>query len=104
MKININQLTFKCIIGILDFERVKKQKVIVDISFKYKFKKDGDFIDYSIISKDIEKIFKKEKFFLLEDSIIFLEEYLKNRFKIKKLKIKVSKPDILTNCIVSLEN
>ena len=29
MKIEIEQLTFKCIIGILDFERVKKQKVIL---------------------------------------------------------------------------
>lgn len=26
MKIEIEQLTFKCIIGILDFERVKKTK------------------------------------------------------------------------------
>lgn len=32
MKIEIEQLTFKCIIGILDFERVKKQKVIINLS------------------------------------------------------------------------
>ena len=37
MKIEINNLTFKCIIGILDFERIKKQRVILNISFEYEF-------------------------------------------------------------------
>ena len=40
MKIEISDLTFKCIIGILDFERIKKQKVIINISFEYDFSKD----------------------------------------------------------------
>ena len=31
LKVNINELTFSCIIGILDFEREKEQKVILDI-------------------------------------------------------------------------
>lgn len=46
MKIDIENLEFKCIIGILDFERVKKQKVIINLSFDYDFGKDN-FIDYS---------------------------------------------------------
>lgn len=104
MKICIKNLTFNTIIGILPFEREKKQKVIVNLSFKYEFKDKDSFIDYSTIAKEIEKIFKKEKFELLEDSIQYLEKYLKNRYPIKKLKIKVSKPNILTNCIVSLKN
>ena len=37
MKIDIENLEFKCIIGILDFERVKKQKVIINLSFEYDF-------------------------------------------------------------------
>ena len=102
MKILIKNLTFNCIIGILDFERIKTQKVIINISFKYKYKKT--FIDYSIVVSEVENIMKNKKFELLEEAIIYIENYLTTKYKIKKLKIKISKPDILPNCIVSLKN
>jgi dihydroneopterin aldolase len=104
MKIFIEHLTFNCIIGILDFERKKEQKVIIDISFKYNYKNEKTFINYSQITKKVEKIMKKRKFELLEEAIIFIENYLNCKYKIKKLQIKISKPNILTNCIVSVKN
>ena len=103
MKIEISDLTFKCIIGILDFERIKKQKVILNISFEYGFSKDL-FIDYSEISNLIKSTMKKEKFLLLEDAILHLENLLNNSYQISNLYIKISKPNILKNCIVSLSN
>jgi len=103
MKIEINDLSFKCIIGILDFERVKKQKVIVNLSFEYEFKEDF-FIDYSEISAFVEKKMKKRKFLLIEDAIIFLEAKLYKLYKINNLIINISKPNILKNCIVSVSN
>lgn len=103
MKIEISDLTFKTIIGILDFERVKKQKVIINLSFEYKYSKDS-FINYAEISSLVKKTIKKEKFLLLEDAILHLESRLNNNYRISNLKIKISKPTILKNCIVSLEN
>lgn len=103
MKIEITDLTFKCIIGILDFERIKKQKVIINISFEYDYSKDL-FIDYSEISALIKKTMKKQKFLLLEDAILYFESLLQNSYKINKLNIKISKPNILKNCVVSLSN
>jgi len=103
MKIEISDLTFKCIIGILDFERIKKQKVIINISFEYNFSKDL-FIDYAEISTLVKSTMKKQKFLLLEDAILYLESLLQNNYKINALKIKISKPNILKNCIVSLSN
>ena len=103
MKIEISDLTFKCIIGILDFERIKKQKVIIDLSFEYDFSKDL-FIDYSEISNLIKSVMKKEKFLLLEDAILHLKNLLNNSYQISNLYIKISKPNILKNCIVSLSN
>lgn len=103
MKIEISDLTFKCIIGILDFERIKKQKVIVNISFEYEFSKDL-FIDYSEISNLVKSTMKQQKFLLLEDAILYIETLLQNNYKISYLKIKISKPNILKNCIVSLSN
>ena len=53
MKILIEKLTFECIIGILDFERITPQEVLIDISFKYKYKNSSSFIDYSKVASDI---------------------------------------------------
>ena len=103
MKIEISDLTFKCIIGILAFERIKKQKVIVNISFEYNFSKDI-FIDYSEISNLVKSTMKKEKFLLLEDAILHFENLLTNSYKISNLYIKISKPNILKDCVVSLSN
>ena len=103
MKIEITDLSFKCIIGILDFERIKKQKVLINLSFEYEYFKDT-FIDYAEVSNLIKITMKKEKFFLLEDAILYLESLLLNSYKIDTLKIKISKPNILKNCIVSLSN
>ena len=104
LTIYIDDLTFKCIIGILPIEREKKQKVIVNISFSYFYNKDGsNFIDYSEVSALIEKIMKKQKFKLIEDAILFIRKKLKRKYDIKKLKVKISKPNILSNCVVSVE-
>lgn len=103
MKIEISDLTFNCIIGILDFERIKKQKVIINISFEYEYSKDL-FIDYSEISTLVKKTMKEQKFLLLEDAILYIESLLQNSYKIYTLNIKISKPNILKNCIVSLSN
>ena len=105
MKVSIDNLTFKTIIGILPFERVKKQKVVLAISFKYKFTKgQKDFIDYSHVANMTKLVVKEEKFELIEDALIYLKRALRKEFKISKLKIKISKPNILKNCLVSVSN
>ncbi|PRM90072.1 dihydroneopterin aldolase [Aliarcobacter cryaerophilus] len=103
MKIEIEQLTFKCIIGILDFERVKKQKVIINLRFDYDFSKDN-FIDYSEVANLVKKTMKEHKFELLEDAIKTIKTLLENTYTIKNLKLKISKPNILKDCIVSISS
>jgi len=105
ISVSIDDLTFKTIIGILPFERVTKQKVVLNISFKYKFTKENkDFIDYSHVSNMAKLIMQKEKFLLIEDAIIYLERALSKEFGLSKVFIKISKPDILKNCRVSVSN
>lgn len=104
MKISIEKLTFNCIIGILDFERVNEQKVVIDISFEYDFLNEENFIDYSQVSSEVEKLMKEKKFELLENAVIEVDKHLNKNYPIKNLKIKISKPDIIKNCIVSIEH
>jgi len=103
MKINIKNLTFKCIIGILPFEREKKQKVVINVSFNYKFKKN-EFINYADIVNVLESSMKKKKFLLIEDALIYLKKEIKTNYKIKKLTISITKPNIIDNCEVSVTN
>ncbi|VAY88040.1 Dihydroneopterin aldolase [hydrothermal vent metagenome] len=104
LKVNIEELTFDCIIGILPIERKREQRVVLNISFEYSFKDDGySFIDYTEVVALVEAIMISNKFQLIEDAILYIRKKLKGRWKIDQLKVKISKPDILTNCIVSVE-
>ena len=101
MKIEIFELSFDTIIGILPFERKTPQRVIIDLSFEYDFK-NGEFIDYSKVSAKIEKMMQKNKYKLIEDALLDIKKELKKKYKIKKLKLSIKKPNILNNCIVGV--
>jgi dihydroneopterin aldolase len=103
MKVQIKNLKFQCIIGILKKERKTKQKVIVNIKFNYNYKKQN-FIDYSEVAQLVEQNLKKQRFGLIEDAILDTKDLLEYKFNIKKLKIKITKPDILKNCLVSVKS
>lgn len=104
LKVNINELTFECIIGILDEERTTPQRVIVDVSFEYYFKEDGsNFVDYAKVASCVEETMKEEKFKLIEDAILHLRKKLKENYNIVNLSLKIAKPDILPNAKVSVE-
>lgn len=101
MKIKIENLTFNCIIGILPFEREKEQRVIINCSFKYKYE-NQNFIDYSEIALLIKEIMIKNRFQLIEEALETLNKKLKSKYLLKKLKISIKKPDILSDCEVSV--
>lgn len=103
MTIHIEDLKFKCIIGILDFERKKEQDIIINIKIKYKEKKE--FINYADIVKITKKMMIKHKFFLIEDALKKINLKLTKEFKsIASLNIKITKPSILPDCKVSVSN
>ena len=105
MRIEIEDLTFSCIIGLLDFERVKEQRIIVNISIDYSYTKDN-FINYADVANLVKSTIKANRFKLLEDALISTKEAILNEFNdyIKTLNIKISKPDILEDCVVSLSD
>lgn len=104
LKVNINELTFECIIGILDEERISPQRVLIDISFEYYFDENGSyFIDYSQVANFVQVTMCEKKFELIEDAILYIRKELRNQYEIKNLWIKIAKPDILKNAIVSVE-
>jgi len=102
MTIHIEALTFECIIGLLDFERVTPQKVIVDLEISYEYSSE-EFINYANVVNDIKSELIDNKYKLLEDALLSVKSKLiKNYPKIKTLKLKISKPNILNDCSVAL--
>lgn len=102
MTISIEALTFDVIIGLLDFERERAQRVIIDLEATYEYN-DNVFIDYADMVLLIQKELKEKRYELLEEALIGLKEILNARYpQIQTLFIKISKPDILPQCTVSL--
>jgi len=103
MTIHIEDLTFKCIIGILDFEREEKQDVIVNLIIDYEYKKT--FINYADIVKKTKELMINSEFLLIEDAIKEINlKLIKEYSSIKSINLKITKPSILPDCKVSVSN
>ena len=102
MTIHIENLTFDVIIGLLDFERDKPQRVIINLEANYIYNND-DFIDYADIVLVIQNKLKEKRYKLLENALLGLKKILYTTYpQLNTLSIKISKPDILDGCTVSL--
>jgi len=101
MTINIKDLEFETIIGILDFERTTEQKVRINCSIEYDY--SHKFLDYGLVAKHIETEMRANRFELIEEALLSLKSSLKRAFPLmNSLILEISKPDILDNCEVSL--
>ena len=103
MTIQIEDLNFQCIIGILDFERVTLQDIVINMSINYNY--TNQFINYVDVTNLVKTTIKKEKFLLIEDALSSLSKKLKKEFPlINTLDLKITKPSILPDCKVSVSN
>ncbi|MBD3824810.1 MAG: dihydroneopterin aldolase [Epsilonproteobacteria bacterium] len=102
MKIKISDLRFQAIIGILDFERLAPQDVIIDARLSYKFT-SHEFVNYAEVADVIKNHIIEQRFELIEEALISLSQLLTSRFPlIKKMSITLTKPSILPDCSVSV--
>ena len=97
-KIIIKDLVLLISVGIHQFEKLKKQKVkfnieiTTDPNLKPEIK---TIVNYESIINDVKKLTKKMHFELLESlSESIFDEIFKNK-KIKKIKLKIEKLDII---------
>ncbi|HSR74937.1 MAG TPA: dihydroneopterin aldolase [Sulfurovum sp.] len=102
MTIHIENLTFDVIIGLLDFERDRPQRIIVNLEASYDYSDDA-FIDYADMVFLIQNELREKRYELLENALLGLKELLTITYpNLQRLSLKISKPDILPECTVSL--
>ena len=104
MIIHIEALTFEVIIGLLDFERDRPQRVIVDLEASYDYSNEN-FIDYADMVFLIKKELNEKKYELLEEALLGIKERLCSTYpQLKTLSLKIAKPNILPECTVALSH
>ena len=101
MTIYIENLKFQTIIGILDFERENQQDIIINLTLEYNYQ--DKFINYADVSTLLKSHIIKNEFLLIEDALLSLSSLLKKEFPlINMLSLKITKPSIMPDCIVSV--
>jgi dihydroneopterin aldolase len=101
MTIYIEDLNFKCIIGLLEVERHNPQNVIINLELAYDY--TDTFINYADLASLIESQLQEKKYELIETALNELFSLIVYNYpSTKRLFIKISKPDILPNCRVSV--
>ncbi len=104
MTIHIDALQFDVIIGLLDFERERPQRVIIDLEASYDYSNEN-FVNYADIVILIQQDLKEKRYELLEESLLGLKNILFTTYpQLKTLKLKIAKPDILAECSVALSH
>lgn len=107
LSIGFENLKISCIIGIHQHERMIKQDIYIDLKINLfsNLKQINDLlentIDYTEIVKICEITAIENQFFLLETLAKEIADNLLNRFKIKKLFLKIKKPAAIPNASCS---
>ncbi|MGL2521112.1 FolB domain-containing protein [Helicobacter pylori] len=96
--VHIHNLVFETILGILEFERLKPQKISVDLDLFYMELPNKAYLDYMEIQEIIQNTMREKQYLLIEDALKDLSQILKTRYKkISELFLKISKLEISPN-------
>ncbi|GAA8504662.1 dihydroneopterin aldolase [Helicobacter pylori] len=96
--VHIHHLVFETILGILEFERLKPQKISVNVDLFYTELPNKAYLDYMEIQELIQKMMREKQYLLIEDALKDLSHVLKTRYsEISELYLKISKLEISPN-------
>jgi dihydroneopterin aldolase len=95
-------LEIETIIGIYDWERQKKQTIVLDIEMAFDIKKAAETddisqtLDYKAVSERVVSFVEASEFFLVEKLIEEIATILRNEFPIPWVKIVLNKRGAIT--------
>jgi len=99
----IEDLNVETVIGAYHWEQAVKQKLLISLELQYDEKKAADTddltfaIDYAKVAEKITEFCENSQYFLIEKLAHELIALLKNTFGLSKIKIKIRKPQAISN-------
>jgi dihydroneopterin aldolase len=102
-KVIIQGLCLYSLIGVYDFERHEKQRVIADLVLYTDLSKAGisddvaDTLDYGKVAQRLSDIAENASYKLLEALGLHMIDVIFKEFAVNKLELTLCKPDILDN-------
>ncbi len=101
-KIYIKDLKLDVVIGVLDKERNKKQRIIINAEIEYNL--NEHFLDYVQTIEAITNLLEYKKYKTLESALDGVLKALKLDFpEIVSIKLKIDKPEVFKNTLVGVE-
>ena len=97
----LSGLTVECIIGIWDWERRVKQKIVVDLEMSADIRKAAasdhidDTLDYKKVAKRVLQFVGDSEFQLVETLIDRIAQIILTEFDVPKVKVRVNKQGAL---------
>lgn len=102
-KVFIDSLELFTLIGVHDFERHNKQRIIVSLEMSYDLFKSSksddvnDTLDYGVISEKLGQLADTSAYKLLEALAADMMAVIFEQFKPDTLSLTIEKPDIIPN-------
>lgn len=101
--IYIRELKIDCVIGVWDWERKIKQRVLIDLDMAFNIDKAAksdkleDTLDYKAVSKRLQQAVGDSSFQLLESLAEFVSQILLEEFSIPWIRLRLNKKSALSN-------
>lgn len=102
-KVLIEGLTVLTTIGVYEWEKTIKQKLILDLEMSWDNKPAGESddvslcLDYFLVSQSITSFIQSTQFKLIECVAERVAQLVIQKFSVQWLKVKVSKPSAIAN-------
>ena len=102
-KVLIEGLTVLTTIGVYEWEKAIKQKLILDLEMSWDNKPAGESddvslcLDYFLVSQSITSFIQSTQFELIECVAERVAQLVIQKFSVQWLKVKVSKPSAIAN-------
>ena len=107
-QIRLKDIQFDCIVGILPYERVNEQPIILNLTLWLDFAKAAETedlnesIDYAKLAEELKAFIRLSSFKLVETLVVKTAEYvLENYPKANAVEVSVIKPKAVPGCLGS---
>lgn len=100
--IRIEELTVHCVIGIIETERLRDQRILIDAELDTDFSAAAasdsinDTINYAVAAEHLTRLAVEGRFYLVEAYVSHATQLLLDRYpQLSRVRVTVRKPDIL---------